>query len=143
MAADAVGALRVGPGLLARGSGDGPLADRTCVAKDLIDVAGHRTGAGNPDWLEDAEVAATHAPAVQRLLDAGDAAAMAGEEAAAALAQVLGDDGVLVLPAAVGPAPPTDAPPDTLRDTAARTLGLTCLAGLIGAPQLSMPLARV
>lgn len=363
MEGDSVGALRVGPGLLARGAGQGPLTGRTFVAKDLIDVAGHRTGAGNLAWLEEAEVATEHAPAVQRLLDAGadlvgkaitdelafslagtnahhgtpvnvnapgrvpggsssgsaaavaaglcdvalgsdtggsvrvpasycgvwglrpstgagpmdgvvplapsydvvgvlaasgpllaaaggallgcepagtprrlvladdvlakadpaaagavraaagpladrwgatlttarlapdddaldrwhgafairmlfeawtthgewitsrqpplgpeiaelfafastlpdpgEAAAVAADEVLAALEVVLGDDGVLVLPSAVRPAPPIDAPPDAMRDLAARTLGLTCLAGLAGAPQLSMPLASV
>ena len=361
--ADAVGALRVGPGVLARGADAGPLAGRTFVAKDLLDVAGHRTGAGNPAWLEEAEVAAEHAPAVQRLLDAGadlvgkaitdelafslagtnahygtpvnvnapgrvpggsssgsaaavaggvcdvalgsdtggsvrvpasycgvwglrpstgaapmgglvplapsydvvgvlaasgpllaaagtallgaapaprparlvvaedvlakadpatadavrsaagpladrlgatlttttlapdgdalgrwhgafairmlfeawvthgrwitarqpplgpeiaelfafasslpdpgDAAAVAAGEVVAALDLLLGDDGVLVLPSAVGPAPPIDAGLDAMRDIAARTVGLTCLAGLAGAPQLSLPLASV
>jgi amidase len=34
-------------------------------------VAGTRTGAGNPDWLADAPVAAEHAPAVSALLAAG------------------------------------------------------------------------
>lgn len=40
------------------GSRDGPLAGSTFVAKDTFDVAGYRTGNGNPDWR------ATHAPAV-------------------------------------------------------------------------------
>jgi amidase len=53
------------------GAAQGPLAGMSCGVKDLFDLAGFRTGAGNPDWL------ATHAPAkktasaVQRLLDAG------------------------------------------------------------------------
>jgi Asp-tRNA(Asn)/Glu-tRNA(Gln) amidotransferase A subunit family amidase len=41
------------------------------VVKDLLDVAGIATGAGNPDWLAAAAPAAATAPAVQRLLDAG------------------------------------------------------------------------
>ena len=53
------------------GSGTGPLAGLTLAVKDVFDIAGHRTGNGNPGWLE------THAPAertassVERLLDAG------------------------------------------------------------------------
>src|SRR5215213_4753953 len=50
---------------------DGPLRGLTFAVKDLIDVAGHRTGCGNPTWR------ATHPPAiysavcVEQLLAAG------------------------------------------------------------------------
>lgn len=50
---------------------DGPLHGLSFAVKDLIDVAGHRTGCGNPTW------AATHPPAsvsavcVDQLLEAG------------------------------------------------------------------------
>ena len=53
------------------GAPDGPLAGLSFAAKDIFDVAGHVTGAGNPDWK------ATHGPAertarvVQMLVDAG------------------------------------------------------------------------
>jgi amidase len=77
------------------------------------------------------------------LPDPGDAARTAADEVVAALDTLLGDGGVLVLPSAVGPAPPVGAGLDAMRDIAARTVGLTCLAGLAGAPQLSMPLATV
>lgn len=70
-AGDPVGALIVGPALLASGARGGPLAGCSFVAKDLFDVAGQRTGAGNPAWAEDAPVATSHAPAVDRLLAAG------------------------------------------------------------------------
>jgi amidase len=53
------------------GAGDGPLAGATVTVKDVIDVAGIATGAGNPDWLAQAPVARAHATAVTRLLDAG------------------------------------------------------------------------
>src|SRR5262249_59476491 len=33
------------------GAAGGPLAGLTFAAKDLFDIAGHVTGAGNPDWL--------------------------------------------------------------------------------------------
>jgi amidase len=61
----------VGPELLARGRAGGPLAGVRFAAKDLFDVAGARTGAGNPDWLADAPVALENAPAVAALLAAG------------------------------------------------------------------------
>src|SRR6478736_6069769 len=50
---------------------DGPLRGLSFAVKDLIDIAGHRTGCGNPTWL------ATHPPAevsaicVEQLLSAG------------------------------------------------------------------------
>jgi amidase len=69
--AEGLGALRIGPELLAAGVPAGPLAGTSVVVKDLIDVAGVTTGAGNPDFLADAVPAAVHAPAVARLLRAG------------------------------------------------------------------------
>jgi amidase len=53
------------------GAADGPLHGLSFAVKDVFDLAGHRTGNGNPVWLE------THAPAlrtassVERLLAAG------------------------------------------------------------------------
>ncbi|MBS7543325.1 amidase [Ancylobacter oerskovii] len=52
-------------------TGKGPLDGLRFAVKDLIDVAGTRTGAGNPDWLARAVPAERHAPAVARLLQAG------------------------------------------------------------------------
>jgi amidase len=43
----------------------------TFAVKDIYDVAGHRTGFGNPDWLRTHGPATRTAPVVQRLLDAG------------------------------------------------------------------------
>jgi amidase len=68
---DTPGALRIGPTLLAAGRPGAPQHGRTMVAKDLLDVAGIATGAGNPDWLADARPAERTAPALLRLLDAG------------------------------------------------------------------------
>ena len=49
----------------------GPLADLTFAVKDLFDVEGLPTGAGNPDWLRTHPVPTTSASAVERLLAAG------------------------------------------------------------------------
>jgi amidase len=54
-----------------RGAGSGPLAGLTFAAKDIYDVAGHKTGFGSPDWLRTHPDAARTAPVVQHLLDAG------------------------------------------------------------------------
>jgi amidase len=53
------------------GSGAGPLAGLTMAVKDVYDIAGHRTGNGNPVWLETHPSAERTASSVQRLLDAG------------------------------------------------------------------------
>ncbi|MGE7370761.1 amidase [Neorhizobium sp. NPDC001467] len=49
----------------------GPLAGLTLAVKDIFDVAGDRTGCGNPQILEASVPAAATMPAVQALMDAG------------------------------------------------------------------------
>lgn len=53
------------------GAAHGPLAGLRFAAKDLYDVAGHVTGAGNPTWLATHQPATVTSPVVQTLLDAG------------------------------------------------------------------------
>ena len=53
------------------GAPAGSLTGRTFVAKDLFDVAGFATGAGNPDWLRTHPKATQTAKAVDALLNAG------------------------------------------------------------------------
>jgi Asp-tRNA(Asn)/Glu-tRNA(Gln) amidotransferase A subunit family amidase len=62
-------------------------------------------------------------------------------EAGAHLRGLLGA-AVLVLPTAAGGAPPLDAGDDVIEDERAATLRLTCLAGIAGAPAVSVPLLR-
>jgi amidase len=52
-------------------TGRGVLDGRTFAVKDLIDVAGVRTGGGNPDWLAQQAPAEVSAPVVQHALAAG------------------------------------------------------------------------
>ncbi len=54
-----------------KGSGSGPLAGLRAVVKDMYDIAGERTGCGNPEWLAAQQPAASHCPPVRKLLDAG------------------------------------------------------------------------
>lgn len=68
---DKLGAFRPNAMIRVSGAVDGPLKGVTFAAKDLFDVAGMETGAGNPDFLRGMAPAETHAPAVQTLLDAG------------------------------------------------------------------------
>jgi amidase len=53
------------------GAADGPLARLRVGVKDMIDIAGRVTGAGNPDWRATHAAAARHAPVVDALLAAG------------------------------------------------------------------------
>jgi amidase len=52
-------------------SADGPLAGLKFAVKDVYDVAGHPTGAGNPQWLATHAIPQQHAPLVAQLLGAG------------------------------------------------------------------------
>ena len=52
-------------------TGSGPLSGLRFAVKDLIDIAGHKTGCGNPTWRETHPVAAVHAVCVEQLLGAG------------------------------------------------------------------------
>jgi amidase len=54
-----------------KGAPSGPLAGLRVAVKDMYDIAGERTGAGNPDWLAQAKPASRHAAAVEKLLAAG------------------------------------------------------------------------
>src|SRR5262245_10878897 len=53
------------------GAGAGPLAGLSAAVKDMYDIAGYRTGGGNPDWLDAQAPATSTAAAVVRLLEAG------------------------------------------------------------------------
>lgn len=53
------------------GAAEGPLAGLTAAVKDMYDIAGERTGGGNPEWLRQQKPAQRHAGAVTRLLEAG------------------------------------------------------------------------
>jgi amidase len=53
------------------GSGDGPLAGLNAAVKDMYDIAGFPTGAGNPTWLASHAPAKTNAAAVTKILAAG------------------------------------------------------------------------
>jgi amidase len=53
------------------GANDGPLRGLTFAVKDVFDIAGHRTGNGNPVWLETHAPATRTASSVERLLASG------------------------------------------------------------------------
>jgi amidase len=53
------------------GAATGPLAGLTAVVKDMYDIAGSRTGGGNPDWLAAQKPASKHAAVVEKILAGG------------------------------------------------------------------------
>jgi len=68
---DALGAFCRHTHVAVAGSGAGALAGLTFGVKDIYDIAGHKTGFGNPDWLNSHPPASRTAPAVEMLLAAG------------------------------------------------------------------------
>ena len=54
-----------------KGAAKGPLVGMSAAVKDMYDIAGERTGGGNPEWLASRRPAAVNSGSVQRLLDAG------------------------------------------------------------------------
>jgi amidase len=54
-----------------QGAAAGPLAGFSVAIKDMFDIAGERTGGGNPAWLASQQPATKNAAVVQKLLDAG------------------------------------------------------------------------
>ena len=68
---DDYGAFLPGPRLHVPGAAEGPLAGLRFAVKDLIDIAGHPTGFGNPDWAASHPVPQRNAPVIDRLLAAG------------------------------------------------------------------------
>jgi amidase len=64
-------AFVVGPAVLTAGAEQGPLAGKSLAVKDVFDVAGTATCAGNPDFGASAPVARRSAPAVEALVAAG------------------------------------------------------------------------
>jgi amidase len=65
----------------------------------------------------------------------------AGAEVRSALDRVLPPDGALILPSAATVAPPPELDAAVKESLRTRTMRLTCLAGLTGAPAVSLPLA--
>ena len=128
MSDDPLGALVPGwePRLAVSGA-DGPLAGLRVVVKDVIDVAGSVTGAGNPDWAAAHEPAQKSAAAVTALTDAG--ASVAGKGQCAELAFSLsGDNAHFGMP--TNPAAPDCDPGGSTSGPASAVAGGLCELGL-------------
>jgi amidase len=66
-----LGALAPGGDFILEPTGSGQLSGMNFAIKDLYDVAGRVTGAGNPDWQRTHGPAVRHAASVDQLLAAG------------------------------------------------------------------------
>jgi Asp-tRNA(Asn)/Glu-tRNA(Gln) amidotransferase A subunit family amidase len=136
-------------------AGVGPLAGLSFGVKDLFDVAGYPTGGGQPFVLAMSGIKTKTSPVVQQLLDAGArfvgktvtdeqfaAATVYSERFKKHLADLLGTDGVLVLPTVADIAPLTTDGGEKMESYRNRSIQMLCLAGLSGFPQISMPLGQ-
>jgi amidase len=98
-----VDSFEVGP------TASGTLDGLSFVVKDLIDIGGHVTGCGNPDWRDTHAPAAANAVCVEQLLDAG--ARCVGKAVTDELAfSLLGENHFYGTP--LNPRPPTGFPGD-------------------------------
>lgn len=123
------------------GLGDWMLRFRTIQAHEIWQVHGI--------WIE--RVKPAFGPEIGERFDwvrtveeqAAASAADAREAFAARLETLLTPGTLMVLPSAPNIAPLTSSDAAALRDHRSRVLSLTCIAGLAGLPQLSLPLAEV
>jgi amidase len=105
----------------------GPISGARLVVKDVIDVAGTVTGAGNPDWARARRPASADAAAVEALLGAG--AQLIGKGRCAELAYSLSGDNVHYgMP--VNPAASDRDPGGSTSGPAAAVAGGICDLGL-------------
>ncbi|MCP3029918.1 amidase [Halobacillus sp. A1] len=65
------------------------------------------------------------------------------EEIQKHMKQLLGEDGLLIIPTVPGAAPKQGLPPEELEERRAKTMELLCIAGLAGLPQLTIPIGKV
>ena len=72
-----------------------------------------------------------------------DSAKAAKAEVEARMREVLADNAVVCLPTTPGPAPLNGERLSERRDFRSRMSALTCIAGTLGAPEISLPLAEV
>lgn len=89
---DQVGAWAPHGRFVVQGAASGPLAGLTFAAKDLFDIAGHPTGAGNPAWLATHPIPTASSPLVDALLAAG--ATLVGKTLTDELAYSINGDNV-------------------------------------------------
>jgi amidase len=132
-------------------------AEPVCIASDGLEkwrtqfrlLSAAETWSVHGAWIEEAKP--IFGPAIaERFAFAREASGMdvAPVHAARAtigrrLRDVVGEDGVICLPTAPGPAPLRTATGEAVESFRQRVQRLTCIAGLSGLPQISIPAATV
>ncbi len=112
-------------------------------------MQGYHAWRAHGPWIErrkpdlNPAVVARFAAARAVTQDAYDAAAAFRETAARRVAELVGDDGVIVLPTMPGIAPLLDASEAVFERFRGRAVSMLCIAGLAGFPQISLPLMTV
>jgi amidase len=112
-------------------------------------LQGYEAWAAHGPWIQsrDAELGAQTATRfeVSRRVTAAEAEAAAKKrvEVSERIRAVVGQDGVLMLPTMPGIALPVDAPEEEFEAFRARAIGMLCIAGLAGLPQVSLPVGTV
>ena len=97
------------------------------------------------DWITKTQpvfapaVAARWKAASQVTAEASAAARATQAQIRAQVHQLLGSDGLLLLPSAASLAPLRNADPAAVDAVRLRTMAITCIAGLCGLPQISLP----
>ena len=116
---------------------------------DFRKIQSHEAWASQGPWISAADRGL--GPGVKERFEFGSTVT-AGEVAASArqraafhdeFSDLLGDDGVLVLPTVPGAAPRTNVTFDELQAYREQALRLLCLSGLSGFPQITVPLGTV
>ncbi|WP_416962130.1 amidase [Streptomyces sp. Agncl-13] len=137
------------------GAGQLPPAETVDLPRDVLErwFTAFRTVQASEAWRAHGEWISAHPGALgpdvaTRFAQASgisDEQASAARELTAAAREQLGEwlaGAVLVIPSASGPAPARSASGEQIEAERAATLRMTCLAGLAGAPALSLPLLR-
>lgn len=120
---DPLHAFVPGPRCRLAGAASGLLAGLSFAVKDLIDVAGWPTGAGNPDWPAHAGTPTRHAAVVETLLAAG--ASVVGKTITDEISLgILGENAHDGTPA--NPAAPDRVPGGSSSGSAAAVAGAAC-----------------
>jgi amidase len=142
-----VGAALGAPTEVSLGGGDlGSLTEwfdafRVCQAWEVWRAHGEWVESARPEFGPGIRERFAMAKGVTQ--EARDAAAATRAAVASHVTALLGSDGFLALPTAPGPAPLCATPPAELDAWRSAMISLTCVAGLTGLPQITLPVATV
>ncbi|MEW5297920.1 MAG: hypothetical protein WDW36_001098 [Sanguina aurantia] len=114
---------------------------RVCQAYEVWQEHGEWVSSHNPDFGPGISQRFTAASKITQ--EQAEAAGAQRATITAHMLTLLGKDGILSLPTAPGPAPLLQSDPATLEDWRKRMISLTCIAGLAGLPQVSLPVGFV